>query len=126
MIPARGYVAVYLSEDSKQKHTKPVIAWDDEGAPLVAGDRKLVRADFWINFHGIAEDDNPPLMVVPGGGWMITYSGGDQHRTEPVVAWAIDDFGYGKPLATDGGGLVMPEEGDICVWHPDASDRQPE
>jgi hypothetical protein len=81
-----------------------VIAFSDDGAALVAGERGY---------------------LVPAGGWRIGYTRDDgTTRSEPVVAWAITRAGRVTPLRIDGDNLVMDTidcSGRFRVYHPDSA-----
>ena len=67
MIPAnRGWVAVFENDD-RPNHTKPVVAWDDNGAALIL-DEKLgalrPARDFTNFLHGSAPAGR---TIKPGG-----------------------------------------------------------
>jgi hypothetical protein len=78
LIPApRGLTARYKDGDSKHWHHKPVIAFDDDGHPLVIGDgkrdRSLIRADSYVNYGGLGDDPYPAVIaLLPAGGWRVT------------------------------------------------------
>lgn len=118
MIPAnRGWVAVFENDD-RPNHTKPVVAWDDNGAALILDEKlgALRPARDFTNFLRVVEDDDTPTVAaVPGGGWMIEYTDdsepGGTFRA-PVVAWAVDAKGWATPLGADqGGGYAEPVGG---------------
>ena len=80
---------------------KPVLAWDNEGAPLVAGKQGLVAADTYTNFHDVVPAKKPVVAVLPGVGWVAEYKDGDDTVSWPVVCWTIDAAGEMTPLAAD-------------------------
>ena len=61
------------------------------------------------------------IAAVPGQDWLVTYhEGSGLTWTEPVVAWVIDDEGFGWALVTDEhGDLQRIEPGrKFLLWHP--------
>lgn len=129
MIPAPpGWFASYRQTNPDHRTHMPVIAWNDEGVPLVADSKtgRLRPADGYSNFDrvGPATIDNPaPIVaVIPGGGWRVERGDGDGTWSEPLVAWGLDTNGNLHALDADSTGLVMPvDEGDIRIYHPDSS-----
>lgn len=106
-----------------------VVAWSDDGEPLVVGRDGLILASNVGGYDHISEVDDDTKHVVPGGGWMLRYDNGTEAWEEPVVAWAIDQTGWGAPLTTDGEGVVQPLEPmagtTVTVSHPDMRDVDP-
>jgi hypothetical protein len=108
--------------------TMPVIAWEDDGTPLVMGRKALIPAHSITEIDGVPVlswciDDREPIpQVIPGGGWMVSYThpNGDVH-CEPVVAWQIDSQGLGQALGSDIEGYVDKLDGGdlkLRYWHP--------
>jgi hypothetical protein len=69
------------------------------------------------------------VTLIPGGGWMIFHSSGQQNYSSPVVAWALQANGEVVPLEADDDGrvYVYPAEGieeTGELWHPDSSSRR--
>ncbi|MFD8556803.1 hypothetical protein ACFV1N_05880 [Streptosporangium canum] len=134
MIAAHNYVAVFNHADGIE-YTRPVLAWGDQGEPLVADPgRGLIPVDAeWAASTFVRlQLANPPATVIPGGGWMATYTEhAGTEQTAPIVAWRIDSLGVGHPLVTDDSGslhdLTDPGETDLSepvhVWHPAQSPR---
>lgn len=129
MIPAHpGYAVNFKLEPRPPERAwthLPVVAWDDDGAPLVAHRRGLItpdRANFGrpIVSWEVTEADTYP-HTVPGDGWMVTRTDtttGDRW-TEPVIAWQIDPDGYGRPITLDAEGALNPDpDPSAVVWHP--------
>ncbi|MFF6939981.1 hypothetical protein [Streptomyces lavendulae] len=83
--------------------TKRVIAWDDDGHPLVVGRAgTLDRATSWSNYHDIGACPVPVVAVIPGAGWQGEYKSDDGAVfTWPITVWAISADGSCKPLAVD-------------------------
>ncbi|MGV9600796.1 hypothetical protein ACWDR1_29465 [Streptosporangium sandarakinum] len=116
MIPAtRPYKVRFKHEmtDNQGKTTtyyteRPVIAWDDNGIPLVAGDRHLVPANTYKNYAGLCEDDENYIAAIPGDGWKIAWkqADGSPDYIEPVLAWVVTSEGNARPISTDLNGEV--------------------
>lgn len=112
MIPATGYRATYKHEQPdglRPYYTHlPVVAWDDEGRPLVYGGKKfrrLVPADTFTDFHNVAENPTNNLVgVIPVTGWQLAYDTGEEQFTEPVVGFGIDADGDASPISINAGG----------------------
>lgn len=125
-IPATAPMeAVFESKDGENESTRTVIAWDDDGIPMVVGKKGLlVRATMYTDFTEVREAEK--VDVVSGGGWLIEYTDAATGKkwSEPVVAWRIVDGHFGGPLWTDCEGSLSWTEyvksGEIRVWHPDA------
>lgn len=116
MIPANpGHRARFNHDDGTHSHSKPVLAWDANGAALVLDEKHggLRPARDFTNFNRVTEDnENVTVTAVPGGGWQFEYAD-DEGGTfrAPVVAWAIDSQGWAHPIGADQeGGYGMPEE----------------
>lgn len=128
MIPAmRAFSAVYRTKNNRFVH-RPVIAWDDNGVPLVAGKRRLVEAsDLGIQdniglFTGIVEAQEVVVAAVPGGGWLIDCTGEDGDTwTEPIVSWVVRADGTATPITTDDHGLTDEATSGLAsyrIYHP--------
>lgn len=112
MIPATArYEASYRHEKDGRAHftTKPVIAWGDDGAALVADMKtgRLCDADSWSNFAGLAMADAEVVGVIPGGSWRAEHStdDGDVEST-PVLAWLVHADGSCTPTIADRDGYT--------------------
>lgn len=112
---------------------RPVLAWDDDGYPLVtAGDkpRRLVRADSFNNFHGVREaDDDRVVGAIPGGGWMTRWTGDEGEAwVEPVVAWLVTASGGLTPMLADETGYTDDPRSSSNApkfFHPDQRTETP-
>lgn len=104
-----------------------VIAWDEDGEPLVIGERgRLQSALRHSNFVGVEQSERAIVQLIPATDWVIW-------RVEPsgevwgerLVAWALCADGAVRPLETDSHGCVdTPGETEqIFVRH--ASDGRP-
>lgn len=63
MIPAEeNYIAVYRMPDKSIRMTQ-IIAWDDDGNPLIVGARKLLPATLSPNYLGILKPGSGPEGV---------------------------------------------------------------
>jgi hypothetical protein len=106
VIPAtQPYIARYKQAEGYYTD-KPVIAWDDDGYPLVAGEHRLQRADSWTNYTDIVPSESPIVAVIPGGGWLAGYKDEDsgEEITDPVLAWTVTADGTCQPVDVDGTG----------------------
>lgn len=109
-----GHIALFNDNNGSYNHSKPVVAWDDNGAALILDEKlgALRPARDFTNFVRVTEDDTlPTVAAVPGSGWQFEYTDdeGDTFHA-PVVAWAIDTKGYAQPIAADCQlGFGMPE-----------------
>jgi hypothetical protein len=128
MIPATArYDASYRHETDGRPHftTKPVIAWGDDGAALVADMKtgRLRDADSWSNFAGLRKADVPVVGVIPGEGWRAeakTDTGDTDSR--PILAWTLDAEGACTPLVADSDGYTEDATGGenfIRIHHAD-------
>lgn len=126
MIPSPAGIFAHYSYDYNGKtihDSTPVIAFDDEGYPLVMGKKKLIRTELFgenvkIEIHA-SEGDYTHIM--PGGGWRIEFTQKDGAKWDtPLLAWAIRD-GLVDPLYADGDGDVStPYNSDkYNIYHPD-------
>lgn len=112
MIPAtHPYEARFTHKNDDGRTTfsfKPVIAWDDDGQPLVAGKRKLMVASSFTNFDRImAADDSPVVATVPGDGWRAEFKDEDGSTiSDPVIAFAVRADGTGLPIQVGSDGEV--------------------
>lgn len=104
----------------------PVIAWDDEGNPLVACDdgksQRLLPARTYNNFAHVEPDEQRIIALIPGGGWRVEHSEDDGATwSHPLVAWALQAGGLLVPVETDSDG-VAEEVMDRAyrIYHPDA------
>ncbi|MFI6883701.1 hypothetical protein [Streptosporangium canum] len=136
MIPAHGHEAVFQAFNAdgvaEGEKVRPVVAWNDHGAPLVLlEDRGLVDATTLQSFLLVTSKRSPE--VIPGGGWMLTYLTQDgTEKTTPVIAWSVtssDGGGYPLVRRDNHGFLTVPlnlrDLADYRVWHPDEKDVSP-
>ena len=114
MIPAPpGLVALYKHGKPAHHTEKAIIAFDDDGHPLVIDDdgkrdkTRLIRAGAYANYDGMTEDPHPPLAaLLPAGGWRVEFTLDDGTKwSEPLVGWALKGGGV-VPLTTDCDGVV--------------------
>ncbi|MFH8470580.1 hypothetical protein [Streptomyces sp. NPDC017991] len=107
MIPAnQPYEARYKHENAGHKHytTKRVIAWDEDGHPLVIGrdGASLIRASSWSNFHDVVPVDPPVVAALPGAGWRAEFRDEDGSlSSNPLTAWLVYADGNIKPADVD-------------------------
>jgi hypothetical protein len=127
MIPAADrYEASYRHENDGRAHftTKPVIAWGDDGAALVADMKtgRLRDADSWSNFAGLTKADVPLIGAVPGGEWRAeTRTDSGDTGSRPILAWTLDAEGTCTPLVADSDGYTEDAtggQGFVRIYHP--------
>lgn len=80
-----------------------VVAWDDEGRPLVL-DRK--RGRLALGHGELFHDDNFNVrQIMPGRGYTVVFNPGTPEQfTEPLLAWAVTADGNVIPIACDSTG----------------------
>lgn len=112
MIPATTNVECQFEGDrgdgTKYRYTSnPVIAWDDDGTPLVLGDGALVSAERYRNFIGLVEADAPVVAALPGGEWRAEFKDDDGtiHST-PLLSWNVRADGTATPIVAGSDGDV--------------------
>lgn len=107
--------------------TKPVIAWDEDGHPLVVGERQLVRASNLPGFMDIDEYESVFMSAIPGGGWQIAWKQDDGTEfIDPVLAWVVDHHGQAKAMSADSTGCVdFFEDGPNARLIPPAATPPP-
>ncbi|MET7696454.1 hypothetical protein [Streptomyces sp. NPDC005485] len=103
--------------------SRPVHAWDDEGAPLVLWRNALRSAPSIEGFKEVRER-HQIVGAVPGGGWMTEWQdpGAGTSFADPVVAWVVYSNGGAQPIDTDSSGEGMPLEPSVKdrrTYHPD-------
>lgn len=136
MIPAPpGLVALYKHDDPSHHTDLPIVAFDDDGHPLVIdqdGKRdktRLIRADAYANYDGMANDPYPGYMaLLPAGGWRVELTDGGEKWSEPLVGWALKPGGIVVPLSADSTGLIEDFEhysGEYRIYHPETTERSP-
>jgi hypothetical protein len=132
VIPARsGIRAQFKYEDAAGKTLwdhKRVVAFNDDGEPLVVGKHGLHRADDFTGYVEVDDADNwIPLGVVPGGGWFVvtTQDDGTEHK-QPVIAWVVNEAGYADAVVSGGdcGEPIAGHSGSHMVCHPDEQWRK--
>jgi hypothetical protein len=106
LIPAQHpYEAHYKHESNDRTHftSKPVIAWDEEGRPLVlhSTSHRLVPAASYSNFHGVSEAQHPVVAAIPGGGWKAVYEDEGELVTDPILVWLVRADGSVSPVDGD-------------------------
>ncbi|OEV03820.1 hypothetical protein AN219_37725 [Streptomyces nanshensis] len=127
MIPANApYEASYEHESNGRTHytTKPVIAWDDDGYPLVVGRDgcQLDRANGWSNFHAVHPCQSPVVATLPGAGWIVEFNDDAGPLRLLVVAWLVRAEGSVDPVCVDPDGLSHDptDMGNfVKLYHPD-------
>lgn len=85
-----------------------VVAFDDEGEPLVVRDGKLAPASDGPNYVGIGEPQAPRVVqIVPADDWVIWRVDNDGPWSTRLAAWGLTASGNVVPLQTDDSGLVL-------------------
>lgn len=128
-----GIFALYTREGPpRQVSRKSVIAFSDDGAALVAGNRgSLVPAGQLAAFDRLTDGGDGPefTALIPAAGWRIEYTRDDgTAHSEPIVAWALTRAGRVTPLYVNGDNHVMDAidyNGRFRVYHPDSAASQP-
>jgi hypothetical protein len=123
VIPAPpGITAEYLiNENGKTRHlSKAVVAFDDDGEPLVAGTRELVHArNYGSNYELTDWAGDDYTAIIPGGGWRVEWPDG---TSEPLIGWAQKPGRRIVALDTDRTGVVEDSDewtGEYRIYHPD-------
>lgn len=118
-----SHCAVFMDDDGRVTATKPVIAWDDDGHPLVTATQGLVRAERYPEFRRIGQPESPVVAAVPGGGWLIECTDADGGTwTDLILAWNIHADGTATPITTDRDGVTSDATSglaDYRIHHPD-------
>ena len=123
-----GWVAVFYVREDDRYFDMPILAWDDEGNPMVAADLALEPAKVAASARGakfVSINQDPIsniVAVAPSEGWRIRYALDDGRTwTEPIIGWGVLADGDVRPLTTDRSGMVQETScTDKCaVYHPD-------
>ncbi|AEM87055.1 hypothetical protein [Streptomyces violaceusniger] len=103
--------------------TKPVIAWDGDGAALVADESGRLRPAYdWSNFHHVAPAKGPVVAALPGDGWRSEFTFEGSLHSWPIAAWLVRDDGECEPATVDRDGLITDPTtaGNFTrLFHPD-------
>lgn len=125
MIPADGSHYVHYDPSSNGRRARRVVAWDDNGTPLVAGRHGLVPAHDLGTVKGIREGDAPVVGAVPGGGWMIECKDDEGNTwTSPILAWSIHADSSATPITSDSDGVATDATEGLAeyrVYHADST-----
>jgi hypothetical protein len=129
MIPANGSHYVQFEKNGKgYSPSLPVIAWDDDGFPLVINRGMLRRAYDLGSVARIQQDHVPVVGAVPGGGWLIDCTDDEGNSwTTPILAWTVHADGTATPLTSDSDGVTSDATEGLAshrIYHPDATDVQ--
>jgi hypothetical protein len=133
MIPADpNLMAVFEGPDGKPSASRTVVAWADDGHPMVLGERGLLRAEALAANEDVGQfrrvrrrtDELPPCVAaVPGGGWLVdTWWEDGACTTAPVLLWTVHSDGSVVPVDTDFHGVTSSALGAgerSYVYHPD-------
>lgn len=127
LIPADGsYRADYTDREGNFVGSKNIVAWDEDGRPLVVDNHGLsLAASTRYRFSGISRQPSPVVAAVPGGGWMIETTNEDGlTSTDPIVAWSIHADGTASPIGVDADGVSgdpTDGPGQYRIFHPDST-----
>jgi hypothetical protein len=131
MIPADGTHYVHFRlPDGNPGLPSPVVAWDEDGSPLVVGKWGLVRAsDAGRGAVARIKRDNEPVVgAVPGGGWLIDCTDDEGNTwTTPILAWTVHADATTTPLTSDSDGLTGDATEGLSsyrIYHPAMTDVQ--
>jgi hypothetical protein len=127
-----GLSARYKHDNPKHHSSIAIVAFDDDGHPLVIDEdgrrdkTRLIRADAYGNYDGMAEDPHPPITaLLPAGGWRAEFTDDDGVTwSMPLVGWGLKG-GAVVPLTTDTDGMVEDFDhygGKYRIYHPDATE----
>ncbi|MER7048341.1 hypothetical protein [Streptomyces jumonjinensis] len=133
MIPnTQPYVAISQYESTTPdgvRHVNhfedPVVAWDDEGYPLVVSQQGLCRASDLPHFSMLSKVSRP-IGALPADGWRVEHTNEDGTIwSEPLVGWLINADGTLSPLESDDQGRVHDvyleyDRGAYRIYHPDS------
>jgi hypothetical protein len=121
MIPADG--SHYAHYEKSSTLPRKIVAWGDNGEPLVVGRRGLVPAWEIGELARLGSEQAPAVGAVPGGGWMIECKDDDGGSwTLPILAWTIHSDGTASPLTTDADGVSSDATEGLAsyrIYHPD-------
>lgn len=98
MIPARpGHTVRFERGD-----VEPVVAWDDDGGPLIAGTCSLVNPNL-VGSYRLGWERVSTHAFVAHPGWRVRFTNGEPPGswTSPVIAWAFDNAGGVRPIVHD-------------------------
>ncbi|WP_462166489.1 hypothetical protein [Frankia sp. AiPs1] len=132
MIPAHGWHAFYQTtrvdssgKERKVEIEKVVVAWNDEGVPLVVDEStgNLVPAASAGKLTAVIQAGY--THVLPGGGWMAEYREDNGILVRyPIVAWQVhSNTGLVEPVTVDNDGYsetdIKSTGNFVRLWHPD-------
>jgi hypothetical protein len=126
MIPAPpGLVAQYKHSEPEHWTNLPIVAFDEDGRPLVVDAEgrhktRLVHAEAYANYHGMAEDPYSALTaLLPAGGWRVEHIQDDGSKwSEPLVGWGLKLNGDVVPLATAAERVMGPLDVTVAKHCP--------
>jgi hypothetical protein len=119
MIPApAGMYAMYLNEEGCDSEYLEVIAFSDDGLPMVVspdGGSLIAAHDYGSprcsEFYGVSRNygcspgKNRYTSIVPGGEWLVDIEIEDGTVTRPVDFWATTETGEIEPVIIDTDGI---------------------
>ncbi|MFJ6792035.1 hypothetical protein [Streptomyces angustmyceticus] len=128
MIPStRSHYAKYETAEGRPSATRPVIAWDNDGHPMVVGSLGLVRAEECGNFVHVDEYEAPIVAAIPGDGWLVDCKDTEGNTwTDRILAWTVHADGTATPLTTDTEGVTGDATkgvGEYRLYHPGTTEQ---
>lgn len=126
MIPAPPGIsadyAVKREDGSTYYMSRTVVAFNDDGDPLVTGRKGLVCARVHEGSYELSDYGDGYTALIPGGGWRVEWPGG---RSEPLTGWACKPGGRIVALSADESGAVEDSDewsGEYRIYHPDTTE----
>jgi hypothetical protein len=103
--PTGYYASFKVNRNGSAK--LPVVAWDDDGEPLVVRKGSLVRADSRDGLIGVYQCGTQGVVIPADPGWTVRYvpekdTGTGVSTTLPIVAWRINEAeGLAVPVTVE-------------------------
>jgi hypothetical protein len=128
VIPANGEYFASYTVNGKHRSRK-VIAWNSNGAAMVADTAGLVPAQSLPGFETVYEGSGGrAIAALPGAGWLVDTLWEDGTcTTAPVLLWAVHSDGTATPMDTDHLGETGTATGNgerHYLYHPDHNDPE--
>lgn len=133
MIPAptaHGYDALLARQsitdpDETVTVDVPVLAWGEDGIPLIVYNDRLTPADQVPGYIGVRPALPPMLGAVPGDGWHVEVATEDGTTwSAPVIAWHVRPWDLATPIVASPQGVIGYPQNLGTTWrayHPDAA-----
>jgi hypothetical protein len=115
MIAAKpGIVARFRDKARASTFERDVVAWGDDGEPLIMGDRGLKVASAMSNFTGLGESSSGQIVsMIPASDWLVWRVEDGRPWSARLCAWGLKPDGTVVPLEPDSEGLVLETEDGI-------------